>query len=30
VTVGFKTTSVTDDVIDWPILKKIIDCAIAR
>jgi len=30
VTVGLKTTSVTDDVIDWPIPNKIIDCATAR
>jgi len=30
VTVGLKTTAVTDDVIDWPIPNKIIDCATAR
>jgi len=30
VRVGFKTTSVTDDVIDWPIRNKIIDCTTAR
>jgi len=29
-TVGFKMTSVTDDVIDWPIPNKIIDCATAK
>jgi len=26
-TVWFKTTSVTDDVIDWPLQNKILDCA---
>jgi len=30
VTVGLKTTSMTDDVIDWPILNKTIDCTTAR
>jgi len=30
VAVGLKTTSVTDDVNDWPIQKKITDCATAR
>jgi len=30
VSVGLKTTSVTDDVIDGPIPNKIIDCATAR
>jgi len=30
VTVGLKTTSVTDDVIDCPIPNKIIGCSTAR
>jgi len=30
VAVGLKTTSVTDDVTDWPIPNKMIDCATAR
>jgi len=30
VTVGLETTSVDDDVIDWPNPNKIIDCATAK
>ena len=29
-TVGLKTTSVTEDVIDWPTPNKFIDCVTAR
>jgi len=29
-TVGLKMTSMTDDVIDWLLSNKIIDCASAR
>jgi len=30
VTVGLKTTSITDEVVDWPIPNKIIDWVTAR